>query len=287
MYDYEAHNDYYFKFADMSNKYNDNEKLCNWLLSFCKDGYRANTDDSSSSHTFSPYEEKILAREFSFLEKMPGDVIEDDDTDYPESIKTFLGDNRPKVLFYMGEKSIMAKLSIMVCGAREASEKGCEIAFECGKQIAQAGLSVASGYARGVDRAAHKGALEAGGDTMAVLPYGLSRFRVHRNIAEVFDPGRFIAVSEVPPSFGFSVKNAFRRNKFLAAVAEAVIVVEPGESGGTWFSAEGAYKMKRPLFYFEGERPGVRERMNSLGGIRLELNDGVPDLSPVYEQCIR
>jgi len=214
-----------------------------------------------------------------------GDVIGDNDTGYPDSVKTFFGANRPKVLFYMGEKSIMTRLSIMVCGARAASEKGCEIAFECGRQIAQEGYSVASGYARGVDLAAHKGALEAGGDTMAVLPYGLARFRVHQAIAEVFDPGRFIAVSEVPPSFGFSVKSAFRRNKFLAAVAEAVIVVEPGESGGTWYSAERAYRMKRPLFYFEGERPGIRGRMNSLGGIRLELKDGVPDLSPVYEQC--
>ena len=94
-------------------------------------------------------------------------------------------------------------------------------------------------------------------------------------------------MSEVPPSYGFTVKSAFRRNKLLVAHAKAVVVVEPGESGGTWYSAERAYRMKRPLYYFEGERPGIRGRMNSLGGIRLEVNSGEPDLSPVYEQCVR
>jgi len=173
----------------------------------------------------------------------------------------------------------------MVCGAREASEPGQEIAYRCGKLIAERGFIVASGYARGVDMASHYGALETGGSTLAVLPYGLARFKWHQGLGEYLDPGRFLAVSEVPPLYGFTSINAFRRNKVLAALSEAVIVVEPGESGGTWHSAEQARRMNKPLFYFEGMRPHIVGRMEKLGACRLELVDGIPDLEPVFEQC--
>ena len=189
MYVYEAEDEQNCESVYIDNKYRDNELLCNWLLSFCLSSYESYPHEILSGHKLSPYEEKILAKELHFLEKMPGDVIMDGDKNYPDSLKNFLGAQRPKVLFYMGKKSILKLPSIMVCGAREVSEKGIEIAYKCGKLIVKQGYSVASGYARGVDRAAHLGALEAGGNTIAVLPYGLSRFRVHRNIAEVFEPG--------------------------------------------------------------------------------------------------
>ncbi|MCE5249309.1 DNA-protecting protein DprA [bacterium] len=211
----------------------------------------------------------------------------DDDCEYPEILKRYLGNSHPEILFYMGEKAILRQPMIMISGSREASVTGLEIAHACGKLITARGYAVASGYARGVDRAAHLGALEAGGNTLAALPYGFSRFRLHHTLAEAFDPERFLVMSEVPPGIGFSVMSAFRRNKYLAALAEAVIVIEPGEKGGTWFSAERASRMKKPLFYFEGDRPYVIERMIPLGGIRLTVKNGIPDIEPVFEQCRR
>ena len=222
-----------------------------------------------------------------FLENLPCDVIADGDRDYPDALKVYFGDNCPGELYYMGRKALLDEPMILICGARNASDKAIELARRCGMDAVGRGYTVASGYARGVDRAAHFGALEAGGSTVAFLPFGLSRFRVSRDIACEFDPERFCAVSEVHPAYGFTTQSAFRRNRFLIALSEAVIVIEPGEGGGSWYTAERAVRMGKPLFFLEGSRSDVAGKMAPLGGIRLRVTGGVPYLDPVYEQCTR
>ncbi|HEX3000378.1 MAG TPA: DNA-processing protein DprA, partial [Armatimonadota bacterium] len=148
-----------------------------------------------------------------------------------------------------GDLELLGGKTVMVCGARDASPEGLDLAYRCGRLLADSGVTVASGYARGVDMAAHRGAFEAGGNTVAILPYGLARFRVHRDLEESFDPGRFLAISELGPWGVFTAHAALRRNKLLAALSDAVIVVEPGETGGTWYSAEKASEMGKPLFF--------------------------------------
>ncbi|MFC1573751.1 DNA-processing protein DprA [Candidatus Latescibacterota bacterium] len=226
-----------------------------------------------------------MKKDVLFLEKMSVDVVMENDSDYPELLNKYLGNKSPKIIFLLGKKAILNQPSIMICGARESSDVGLDIARKCGSFVSEQGYTVASGYARGVDKAAHLGALEAGGDTLAFLPYGLSRFRVSQAFTESFDPDKFCVASEVPPTYGFTTWNALRRNKMLAAISEAVIVIEPSDSGGTWYSANRAMRMKKPLFYFEGSRREVIEKMSPLGGIRLRMKNGKPDLSPVYEQC--
>ena len=80
------------------------------------------------------------------------------------------------------------------------------------------------------------------------------------------------------------VKAAFRRNKLLVALADAVIVIEPGESGGTWHSVKKTKKMHKPLFFIEGERPNIIPRMKSMGGELLKISNGVPQLGEVYKK---
>ena len=184
----------------------------------------------------------------------------------------------------MGNLSIFKKQAIMVCGARNASKIGLELAYKCGRLIAEQRFTLASGYARGVDIAAHLGALEAGGDTIAILPYGLLKFRLNHEMREGFDLERFLAVSELHPLCPFTVRNAFRRNKILVAISKAVIVVEPGETGGTWYSAQYASKIGKPLYFLEGMRPSIISKLESMGGQRLEVNKHTPDLKKVYEK---
>lgn len=204
--------------------------------------------------------------------------IRADDGEYPEALRTCLGDAAPGELSCAGETALLGEPCVMVCGAREASEEALGLAYRCGRVIADAGFVLASGYARGVDMAAHRGALDSGGSTVAFLPYGLMRFRVHRGLREAFDPERFLAVSELGPWQVFTPRSALRRNAMLAALARAVIVVEPGETGGTWYSAEQAHRMGKPLYYLEGARPQVIARMESLGGVRLRVRKGAPEL---------
>ena len=200
----------------------------------------------------------------------------------PPRFQSLPARSRPRVLHLSGGQSLFWKESVVVCGARNASEEALESAYRCGRLIADAGLVTASGYARGVDMAAHRGALEAGGETVAFLPFGLARFRLHRDLTEVFDPRRFLAVTDEEDFIVFSTRTALKRNKLLVAHAAAVIVVEPGESGGTWYSAEKAAELERPLFFLEGERPETVERLESLGGKRIVVRNGAPDLSEVF-----
>ncbi|MFC1508461.1 DNA-processing protein DprA [Candidatus Omnitrophota bacterium] len=244
----------------------DNEYLYKWLTVFRKYGYIPDRLESEPISKLHRTEEEILKKDVLFLEKMSVDVVMENDSDYPELLNKYLGNKNPKIIFLLGKKAILNQPSIMICGARESSDVGLDIARKCGSFVSEQGYTVASGYARGVDKAAHLGALEAGGDTLAFLPYGLSRFRVSQAFTESFDPDKFCVASEVPPTYGFTTWNALRRNKMLAAISEAVIVIEPSDSGGTWYSANRAMRMKKPLFYFEGSRREVIEKMSPLGG---------------------
>ncbi|MHB9027922.1 MAG: DNA-processing protein DprA [Candidatus Latescibacterota bacterium] len=211
-------------------------------------------------------------------EILPGDDF------YPKQLTAILGNDAPRKLSCCGDISLLVRPGVMVCGARDASEEAIGLAYRCGELLAASGVIVASGYARGVDMAAHRGALDAGGSTLAFLPYGIARFKIHRDIRDVFDPERFFLVSELEPWQVFSSYAALRRNKLLAALAEAVIVVEPGETGGTWYSAERAQRLARPLFFLEGSRPEIVSRLESLGGVRLTVRDGGPDINPVKKR---
>jgi len=203
---------------------------------------------------------------------------------YPEKVKAHLLNSFPEKLFCMGNLVLFKKKIIMICGSRNCSEKGLELAYKCGRLIGEQGYTVASGYARGVDMAAHLGALESGGNTIAIVPYGLLKFKVNNAISESFDIDRFLAVSELPPLCPFTVRNALRRNNILVALSDAVIVIEPGETGGTWHSAECARKMVKPLYFLEGVRKKSITRLESMGGKRLEVSHGVPNLKGIYKK---
>ena len=260
----------------------DSFDISNWLVSFRKAGYAPEQVGEILYHELNDLEKKYLSMDLEFLDTMPVKIIIDGESNYPPELINYLNNKRPRALFCMGDISLLNRHSIFVCGARNASKKGREIAYKCGRLIAEAGYVVASGYARGVDVAAHHGALDAGGSTIAILPYGLSRFSVRRALGDVFDPENFLVVSEMPPSCGFLVKAALRRNKILVALANAVIVIEPGESGGTWHSVRKARSLQKPLFFHEGARPEIIGRMEKMGGERLDIKKGAPVLSKVY-----
>lgn len=201
----------------------------------------------------------------------------------PESLRSLPDRDRPAFLSMAGDDALLGEPMVMVCGARDASETALDAAYRCGRRVAEAGYVVASGYARGVDMAAHRGALEAGGRTVALVPYGLSRFRLHRELGDAFDRERFLAASELEPWQVFTAHHALRRNKLLAALARAVVVIEPGEGGGSWYSARKAVELWRPLFFIEGERPEMAGRLMLLGGRRIEVSGGEPDLGEVWD----
>ncbi len=205
---------------------------------------------------------------------------------YPEQLISLFEKRTPEELFCYGDVSLFEKTIIMVCGARNASAAACKLAYACGRLIAEQGYTVASGYARGVDMAAHIGALEAGGSTIAILPYGLGKFRLQSEIADLMANEQFLVVSEAPYTGRFTAARALGRNKLLVKMSRAVIVVEPGESGGTWFSADYAGKKGKPLYFIEGERSDVIPKLEGIGGRRIQIIANAPDLREMYRHIL-
>ena len=101
------------------------------------------------------------------------------DAAYPERVRSAM---KPPVLYAVGNLDLLELDGFGICGSRDASGVALEWAFDFGRQVAEGGGTLVSGYARGIDRQAHKGALEAGGSTIAVLPEGIDGFRVVKEL---------------------------------------------------------------------------------------------------------
>ncbi len=151
---------------------------------------------------------------------------------------------------------------VAIVGARRASAYGLRIAKRLGAELAECGISVVSGLARGVDTAAHRGALSAGGHTAAILGSGLARLYPPENVGlarEIVAAGGGIASEltlDAPP-----LRHHFpRRNRVMAALADAIVVVEAGERSGSLITADHALDIGRDVLAVPGriDAPGSR-----------------------------
>lgn len=167
-------------------------------------------------------------------------------SEYPERVSELLG-GAP--LYAMGNASLLDKKAISICGSRDASASALKWAYEFGQQAAQHGVVVISGYARGVDRQAHKGALDAGGATIAVLPEGIRHFRVVTELKPLVDLDRnFLAISMFDPDASWQVWRAMQRNKLIIGLSVGLFVIEARERGGTIDAAREAVKQGKRLW---------------------------------------
>jgi DNA processing protein len=163
--------------------------------------------------------------------------------------------------------------AVAVVGARAATLCGLEVARELGRDLAAAGVVVISGLARGIDAAAHTGALEAGGPTLAVLGCGVDVCYPpgHERLLEaVCDAG--VAISEDPPGTEPVGWRFPRRNRLIAALALAVVVVEAGERSGALSTARHAADLGREVLAV----PGSVRSPQSRGTNRLIRDGAVP-----------
>ena len=161
---------------------------------------------------------------------------------YPAS----LAQNRhaPPAFFFSGSLEQLHRPAIGICGSRHASPEGLHAAQSCSSVAVNSGLAVVSGYARGVDMAAHTAALAERGTTVIVLAEGIDHFRVRRgDFADVWDPSRAVVVSQFSPTQPWSAGAAMTRNTLISGLSRALVVVEAGETGGTL--AAGLHALER------------------------------------------
>lgn len=176
------------------------------------------------------------------------------DEDYPKSLLE--QSNPPFVLSYRGAKPIGCSgnfrnaESITIVGTREASEDGRRAAFLLSLEAASNGIVVYSGYATGIDQASHKGAVVAEKTTIAVLPCGLGHSYAYRNkelIHSIYDAGGgFISQfshNEEPYKWNFHY-----RNRLLAQISDATVIVQAPESSGALITVRDALDSGKDVF---------------------------------------
>jgi DNA processing protein len=175
-----------------------------------------------------------------------------------------------------GELASAAQNSCAIVGTRAASGYGERVAGGWAAELAEAGLTVISGAAYGVDAAAHRGALSAEGTTVAVLacgvdiPYPSGHAGLLRRIAE-----KGLVLTEYPPSTRPAKHRFLARNRIIAGLAGGVLVVEAGNRSGALNTASWARMLGLPLFAV----PGPVDALNSAGCHRL-VASGEAELAP-------
>lgn len=211
------------------------------------------------------------------------------DTDYPEGLRKALGESAPVLLLCMGNFELLNHVSVGFCGSREASEKGMTTARDSATLLANDKINIVSGFAAGVDMNAHCAALAAGGTTTIVLAEGILRFRVKKEIRDLWDDSRTLVVSEFGPNLPWSVSNAMQRNKTICGLSRAMVLIEARSTGGSIQAGRDCLQMGLPLFaaVYEGspESATGNEELLRNGAKRLMKSKSrdLPNMAPVLQ----
>lgn len=170
-----------------------------------------------------------------------------EDLELPEQIQVWAASSAgADSLDLHGDAELLATPGIGLSGSRSASEHGVEIARMAGAVAADLNVPLVSGYASGIDTAGHVAALSASGSTIAVLAEGIERFRLREEYRGLdVEIERLAVVSQFESAAGWSVRRAMARNALICALSALLIVIEPGESGGTLSAAREALRSSR------------------------------------------
>ena len=192
-------------------------------------------------------------------------------------------DTPPAAIFLRGRPEIVERPGIAIVGSRLATETGRDLSRRLAGAIAACGRPVVSGLARGIDAAAHRGALAAGGPTVAVLGCGVDvayprmNLRIFRKIAK-----EGALVSEFAPGEGAAPHHFPRRNRIVAALSEVVVVVEAGRKSGAMITVEHALRQGKDVWV----APGPAGASGWLGG-RALIAEGATRLESIDEFITR
>jgi DNA processing protein len=170
---------------------------------------------------------------------------------YPGLLKEIY--DPPAVLYYRGNPKILAAPAIALVGARKATQYGKTTAYRLGSELASLGITVVSGMARGIDTAAHQGALQGGGNTAAVLGCGadICYPPENRSLREAI-ANRGILLSEFVPGTPPKPPHFPMRNRIISGLSLAVTVVEAAEKSGALITADCALEQGRDVLAVPG-----------------------------------
>ncbi len=198
--------------------------------------------------------EAVIAAEFAWHEQRGWSLVIQGDAEYPKLLATL--EDAPPTLSVAGYPGLLARPQVAIVGARNASANGRNFASRMARDLAEAGFVVTSGLARGIDGAAHEGALGAGtldAATIAVVAGGVDVFYPpeHEDLQKTIAT-RGAVVAEMPPGTQPLARHFPRRNRIISGLALGIVVIEAAERSGSLITARYAAEQGREVFAVPG-----------------------------------
>ncbi|HKS15176.1 MAG TPA: DNA-processing protein DprA [Pseudomonas sp.] len=215
---------------------------------------------ASSEARRSPEVREGAAAARAWIERPHQHLLMWDSPGYPALLAEI--DDAPPLLFVAGNPAILDQPQLAIIGSRRASPPALDSAAGFSRCLAQAGFTITSGLALGVDGAAHRAALEAGGQTIGVVGTGLQKLypQSHRALARTMVDSGSALVSEFPLDAGPLPGNFPRRNRIISGLSVGVLVVEAGLASGSLITARLAAEQGREVYAIPGSihHPGAK-----------------------------
>lgn len=213
-------------------------------------------------------------------------VIAITDERYPPLLRAI--HDPPPLLYVRGDPSLLQETHLAVVGSRRASTVGLRAAQALSAQLVGAGLHICSGLAVGIDGAAHRGALGAGGKSIAVMATGIDRIYPlrHRQLAGELEQAGCL-VTEFPPGMPPLRQNFPRRNRIISGLSLGVLVVEAALPSGSLITARTALEQGREVFalpwsmFHEGGK-GCLHLIRDGAKMVQTIDDVLEELGPLY-----
>ena len=203
---------------------------------------------------------RVAAGVVAATRRAGGVIVTAFDPAYPLPLAT--ADPRPAVLYVAGDAMSMSQPCVAIVGTRRATGYGRACTAEIADELARAGVTVVSGLALGIDAEAHAAAVEAGGRSVAVLPSPLDRIYPprHRDLAARLVATGGALVSELAPGYSPGKPDFARRNRIIAGLSRAVVVVEAPDHSGALLTAAAAIDYGREVFAVPGPIDAIASR---------------------------
>ena len=187
---------------------------------------------------------------------------------YPQRLLVY--ENMPQIIYVKGKLPLENRKTVAIVGARICSHYGAYQAYRFAKELTQQGVQIISGLAKGIDANAHKGALDAGGNTFAVLGCGVDICYPKQNqklYEQIIKSGGVLSEfdNQTPPFAG----NFPRRNRIISGLADLVLVVEAKKKSGSLITANYALEQGKTVFAVPGRVDDVLSE-----GCNLLIADG-------------
>ena len=201
---------------------------------------------------------------------------------YPNALKSI--DNPPKKLYVLGDEKILNTQCLSIVGSRNCTDYGAEMAKSFAKELAQRGITVVSGMARGIDSHAHIGAIEGKGKTIAVLGSGFNHIFPSKKVYKQILKNGGTVITEYEADVGVFSQGFRDRNRIVAGLSKGTLVVEAKEHSGTGITAEYVKKYGRELFcipHLIGDKSGMGTNRLLKRGAKLVT--GIEDLLQYFE----